>query len=870
MSIRVVAAWIIISIVMGMTLYAAADTVCQVQITGDVLKLNGLVQPVPLSAVGVAREVGYAVPDITTTGSTRATPAIVFVIDDSGSMMQNDKDANRYAVTKEILDEIYREAPGTRVAVVTFRNWLAWDWRDNGEFQRIASPFASNDSYFPLAPLDSVYSDGTRTIDKIEKLFTLDQWNLLQAFHSDSTERTRPQEYDESGKPLPMTRNQQGTDITLAFMAAKSALRATATPVERQFIIFLSDGFHGSVDVEMEATKTDYISAKGVPTTYTIFLGDSVKTPPQQLLTMVSNIQGNGYSSSNPKSQLWSIASTHDTLLALMQREILTEVYAPLRSATKARSGSTATARITGDELIFDHPFALAPDTTIITFEVVFPLTDPKGNSKGDTVLTSTVTFIRDGKALYSSMDSGLSPQCYLRNIELSSDGVPIRSSIRNQQTSLTAELTLEGIDAASQQMLSVAVEKGADALTTPLAYRSALFEGTVSRVMSETVVTDDKIVQHQADARLSFTWRNQWLPLDTLLRVYGVSPYDPVVITAVKYVDADRNGLIDAVVVTTDRAINSREFETLDASRLKLPQKRTLSIDSVSASSDKKGFIMHVTATGTGMVNTGVTDDDILDITDYEVGPYGDYVEAGQYQIADGMAPVLTAATFITDKKGDRFAVTFSEPVKAVTAVVPFRFTAANGTSYRLELVDPQSNDREVTFTVKHIAPEGVVPGPGDSVWIADAARIGDTVGNVQVEPNRKVPLVLEGLRIDFSVLAGPNPVVRSSNRSIRVPGFGTIESGTVIEVRPGFPASDIRTLIDKVEVRIYDAVGNLLAVNPPEKVVDSGWYIHWNCTNRNGRTVGPGVYLAVLHFEAHAEMKTESFTKSVKIAVR
>jgi len=852
--------------------FAVSDTACLITIDGNVLDLDGKTFKVPLSMVGIAPQIGYQAPDITALNAQRATPAIVFLIDDSGSMMQNDNDANRYAVTREILDEIYATEPKTRVAVVTFRNWLAWDWRENPLFRKISSPFEWNDSYFPLTPLDSVFSDGKRGIDKIKGLFELDQWNLLQAFHSDSTERTRPQLYDVQGSPIPSTQSSQGTDITLAFTAAKDALRETSTPPERQFIVFLSDGYHGGVDVEMESKKLDYIEGKDVPATYTIFLGDSVKAPPQQLLTMIGNIRNNGYSSTNPRSELWSIASSHDTLLALMQREILSQVYAPLKMANHAQVSGSSAVTITESELTFQKPVALAPESTVVELELTFPLEDKGSGKTRDTLITTRVTFVRDG-SVSSLGDSSLGEQCYLRHIAISSNGFPILSSIRNAQKSITAEFTLEGIGAGISQSAAVYSLVAADSLPLGLTAKDGTFNGTFHQVAAESAVNDDDTLQHATGDSLKLVWRNTDLPLDTISRVYRISPYDPVVITGVWYRDTDRDGRIDEVTVETDRAINEQEFDNLGGDRLQLPAARQLTVDSVSRVDGNRGFIIHVTQDAAATPSTGFYAADSLAVNDYETGPFADYIEKGRYPIRDGVAPVIISAQFTAGKEGDTLKVQFSEQVEEISSGYPFKLTTANDQFYsmRLEVIGTDSQASTVLFRVVSTTAPGEKPMAGDSIWVATSTELSDSAGNVQVEPNRKVALNINVPEPDFIVSALRNPVHRSTGKTdFSVPGWGVVKGGTLIAVVPDFPVNDITSVVEKVKVQVYDAVGNLLAYNPENKPDGNRWFIHWDGTNRNKRNVGNGTYCAVITMDVMNNGKKSNVVKQVKVTFR
>ena len=856
--------------ILGVSLVSGdPDTVCHIVIDENILALDGIIQNVPSSMVAVAPEISYEAPDITAINAEVAIPAIVLLIDDSGSMMQNDEDANRYTVTKEILDEIYATQPETRVAVVTFRNWLAWDWRENDMFRKISS-YDWNDSYFPLTPLDSVFADGERGIQKIKGLFELDQWNLLQAFHSDSTERTRPMQTDEDGNPRPPTRSDQGTDITLAFRAAKDALKNSSTPKQRQFIIFLSDGYHGGVDVEMESAKKDYINGEDVPATYTIFLGDSVKEPPEQLLTMISNIQNNGYSEANERSELWSIESSHDTLLALMQREILTKVYEPIKMASRAVVEDNVATTITDKTVIFPKPIPLNENATVVELKMTFPLESKNSGGSSDTVISTQITFIRDPEA--ASVGESFGSECYLRDLFIESDGLPIVSSLRNTQKELTARFTLEGILAAASPEASVYAASGDDSLQVNLSGNEGAFSGDFQREESDKPDVDDNTLQNEENGAIRVVWRNGDIPLDTISRTYRVSPYDPVVIESVRYRDTDRDGRIDALVVTTDREINELEFDNLDDERLRLPSERILTFELVEPADDGKGFIINVTQADRAPETTGLLDSDTLVIMEYDFGPFDNYIEMGRYAIEDGIAPLISSAIYSIDNSGDTLIVTFTEPVGAIPNGYPFKLQNSEGESYTVRVQTESVSDDGMTviFSVlENSAPDGMA-AVGDSIWVAESAELTDKQGNTQYEPNRKVPLGIRVPEKGFDVAALQNPVDRNNFRSFSVDGWGTVNSGAIVAIVPNFPLRDIRKSVREIEVRIYDAVGNLLSFNPKNKPYDNRWYIHWDGTNKSKRRVGTGAYAMIITMKMVDDFGVEEIIEKTKIAFK
>ncbi len=845
--------------------YAQSDEVCHLVVDGDPMDLNGMVIDVPLSAVALDPNIQIFPPDVTVQGSSRVVSTIVFIIDDSGSMRLNDKAADRYTVTKEILDEIYKISPQTRVGVVAFRNWLAWDWRENDIFKKISSPFEWNDSYFPCVPLDTVYADGQRGIEKIKGLFELDQWKLLQAFQeNDSTERTRP--LDDSGVRLPKLK--QGTDITLAFSAAKDALADSPTPRERQFCVFLSDGLHGDVDEEMESRQREYIQGEDVPTTFSIFMGDSIKETPEQLTNMISNIQNNGYSRANRNSQLWSVETTYDTLLALMQREILSEMFKPDFRIADAKIGGRTMTGSSDTSVFFDSPYPLNADTTHIHLSYTFSYVDSaKPKNSFDTLMETSFAFVRKASAGYDLFPPELGSNCFERLMVLKHEDRTIDSPIRSNQNSLVTDLTLEGINTSS--FATVYNYDKSDSFEVNLRQAGDYFTGTFIQQASENIVQGDSVIQFTGIDSLVISWRNPDIPLDTMYRAWQVIPFEPVEITSVVYKDNNGDGLIDEIHARTNEQVNSQEKDNLYANRFVLPGHRVFSYKDARLMDDRKGFVIYVSQPSSQKDNsTGAGRLDSLRITEYVTGPFENYIEEGSYPITDGVAPVLLSVVYIPsrDPEADpKLQVRFSEAVKPITAERPFKFKTSEGQPYTLELEPINQNDSYVEFRVVSNS-LNLTPSSTDSVWISEQASISDLEGNAQTEPNQKVPLTISFPEYEIQAAVIPNVVkVGSKNR---LPQFGS-GTGSVIVIAPDqFVRDAVR--ISKMDVKIFDSVGNLLADELPVRKNKGLIYMHWNGYNLNQRRVAAGTYLAVMRVETEIDGKKRNHTKTVKIGFK
>lgn len=851
-----------------------ADDICHLRIEGCPESFDGLKVEVPLSAVAIHREIRVCEPEVSFQGAAKVDASIVFVIDDSPSMRTNDKNADRYSVTKEILDEIYAQSPKTRVGVVTFRNWLAWDWQQDPLFQKIDEPgFSWNDSYFPLTRLDTTLQGNVTGLEKIKSLFTMDDWNLLQAFQTnDSTERTRP---IDPTTGLPYAKLHHGTDITLAFMAAKDALESSPTPKERQFIVFLSDGLHGRVDVEMESIKTDYINGTNVPTTFTVFLGDSVQTVPTQLSQMMANIKNSGYTTANSRSQLWSVETSHDTLLTLMKEAILTKVFQAEVTPISSKISNDSTQTTTDSTAIFARFIPLQNDTTRIDFSARFAYVDTAGVadvSQGDTTVTSTFHIVRSQGAPWN-LPSGMTKTCYQRSIVLVSHGDTITGPIKNKHDTITVYMTHEGLSETTDASLTIQSSSLGDQIDVPLTYDQGVFVGTFTRALGSSP-TADNMLQHALIDSLVFLWDNPELPLDSFRESRIVIAYDPVTIESSTYLDTDGDGYIDIVRVETAQPFNPLEIDSLTADRFTFPAQRALTFQDIQVHSDTSGFDILVNQSTSAALNTAIDPTaDSLRILRYEIGPFQDYIEKGSYPIRDSIAPVIVSATYYpnTDKdKSDSLVVKFSEPVPSINTNSPFTFRTSDGTTYTMVLSSGRDGGSSYTFEILSINPGETIPSAGDTVGLAGPNILRDNNGNIQDNPAKTVLLQVQYPDFEPKAYATPNPFVIGESSTMTIPGIGEVGSGTMVVLQVAHPQQSAEAKIDDTKTRfaIYDAVGNLVTDKVQRGLDGSNYYFHWDGRNHNDRLVGSGTYLGIVSITLRDG--NEKKTKRVKIGVK
>jgi hypothetical protein len=293
--------------------------------------------------------------------ATSSAPSVMFLIDNSASMyaggLRSGEDAlgHRFRVALALIDSIYAVHPDAEVGLAVFTDALQFDATRDDRLVRLEGPTTPvvNQAFFPLLPLNlSIAPTGF--------------YDAVAAGDAGATYRgllrslfSVPSDINEQAKIQAPVIGDVYTDISLAFEAAVQAFGASSASKEKQYVIFLSDGEPNVVSSHNAgrfARRFDYVNGVlqgvSVPTTYTVFLTnggtremcpltfDTVSVIPRGSEELPENfyealesaglsvgatvsgmtraIRNNGYSSSNPDSEVWVLESDYGELLSLM------------------------------------------------------------------------------------------------------------------------------------------------------------------------------------------------------------------------------------------------------------------------------------------------------------------------------------------------------------------------------------------------------------------------------------------------------------------------------------------------------------------------------------------------------------------------
>ncbi len=426
---------------------------------------------------------------------------------------------------------------------------------------------------------------------------------------------------------------------------------------------------------------------------------------------------------------------------------------------------------------------------------------------------------------------------------------------------------------------------------------------------VSGTMEDGDSLWIHETDRICDTVGNYQNNTNNIKRRLYIDKVNGTVVFDCAYYFDNAGDGFVDSIYVksTTDIEGGYTEVmvdEVVDKA-LTLPVFRNFTINNSGLTSG--GFYLDVTESTTNPT-TYVTSDDKLEIKQTTLSNGGN-VPAKSITLYDKVAPLIhwdaksaLAVVHQDESVTDTLFVTFSEPVKNVSASMPFRFLSIqNATAYTatLSALDQPSNDK-MAFAVQSLSGIDKMRD-GDSIWIYEGDRVGDeckdesgnTVTNYQNNTkNTKRRLYVETRLLPFTLIpVAVSPLsisgIDKSDKYI-IPDkyihlleeqgvFNDLKLqkndngkyvGMIINVVPDHHENVFESFELKGNVTILDPVGNKLI----EKI-KMGWddekkrlIFVWNVKNINGRYVGPGMYLSLIEIEETTEGLENSGLKAMK----
>lgn len=676
------------------------------------------------------------------TSQANVVPSIFFVIDHSGSMYNQsatDRWGNRFRVSHDLIDTLKTKFPKAEVGISVFNQALYYNEIHDTIFKKC--PQQALGAYIPLLGLNKLY--GSRM-----------GWEILKEYLStdtviDGSNQYVNLEYD----PVDANLKVPDTHINAGFDAAKHAMLSSSYHKNNHYIIFLSDG----IAKYPPGSANNYVQAIDVPTTYTIFFNDTNTAPPD-LVNFNTNVQGNGYSGSNPSSNLWPfINSSYDTLMQFIMDSIITVLQQKQVSYPSNIIINSSTPNGTWDStgFTFNDLFPLIGVTTPFVYDLTYAIYIDSITPTGDTIpvhIKDTLShveydvIIQDGAP---DLPDTFEVKSWQRELAFYYNGSPV-TAISETMNPLELRFTYSPGDAnyhyteAEVEVVNtvLALDKESYSLTK----NDTVFTGSFQQIVIQgtTPTVGDGTLQHYSPDTIIATFRNSedpTLPLDTfqIKAPFILSGF--IHLSSGYYFDNNANGYVDSIYVkaSTDIAgglTQAHLQEIMDSSVITFSPFRNFTINSYNLVAGGIAFLVTEDTSHDPLTSLNLQDKMTIKQV---ILTAGGWVVGGTFPIYDKVAPLIhweSKAAHLDDyhfnNVADTLRVKFSEHVQYVNASVPFYFKSIEGgVVYTATLgAVSQPSDDKMVFYVQSLSGIDRMRD-GDSLWIHE----GDCVADVCVD---------------------------------------------------------------------------------------------------------------------------------------
>jgi fibro-slime domain len=327
-----------------------------------------------------------------------------------------------------------------------------------------------------------------------------------------------------------------------------------------------------------------------------------------------------------------------------------------------------------------------------------------------------------------------------------------------------------------------------------------------------------------------------------------------PAAIISAWYRDGNADGFIDTVAIVFKRPVQVSLLQMIVIKWISPSKIDTVQLNTLKKLNDSTYFIpVHGEGLIPKMIRTNAPMELLTAYTDFPDVPPRSAI------VVDSAGPVVidTAKLVYANSPDSTFlTVPFSENVRQ-PGVHPFvAWSQKYGTQYQLRLTWISTNGNTYTFRVDAIE-GGTVPyaGNGDSIWINTDSLplVSDISGCAQRNPlNHRVVLHVTTQPPKWDVHISKNPFTPLTETGPEI---------TVFSESPIVDADQYSLTID-----IFDIIGNQV-ISRPMQPRGSGWFYTWDGRNRNSRTVGTGVYSAIIRIYKN---NSANSTKRIRIGIK
>ncbi len=336
--------------------------------------------------------------------------SLVIMIDNSSSMHAVDLQNTRFSETRKLLDKLQLVYPSLKVSLVVFTRRLLYDDQLNPYSKALFKDGIQHDAYIPLTALDTTFANGRRGIDTLKSFLQIDSLTMTLINGLNNNNKAQHLDARKNTQFLP-DNIINGTDINLAFEAAKASLATSNATKEQQVLLLLTDdGVPKDMDTERSPPIIDiyeFRKGKATPTTFTISFTNDIteRNPPTPIREMTLNIQNNKYSLANFQSKAWICNNLAGKLEQLFSQSMLPK-FNPLTPKSMRLNGINTT-QLSGESFDFGKVFPLPDDKTNINIQVTYTF-----SKQGilQELIDTTIFTLEKGSS--SSLPKGLNKIC--------------------------------------------------------------------------------------------------------------------------------------------------------------------------------------------------------------------------------------------------------------------------------------------------------------------------------------------------------------------------------------------------------------------------------------------------------------------------
>lgn len=727
----------VMSLMLSVLFYALSgfgEEVCKFENQGLPEKLNGDTLVVHEKNVAMSNYVQVGDPsDIVTVGNPCS---IMFLVDVSGSNTTDKTDWNgvRFNVIVDVLDSIYKKNPQVQVGLILFASGLWFYPPDDPLFAAMGG--SGSNGYVPLLQLDKEYSGIYTEADhwgkiKSQNPYTMKGIDVLKMY-LEIVPNWHTLVGGNIAKYNPSNSVGGLTNITMAFNAAKEALGNSPHNPDKRFNIFFSDGY---------ATQggNAYIDGVDVPTTFTIYYNPINQSDLAVLNQMTNNIKSNGYSVSNPMSNIWDMAMEHKALVNLLIDNVISKIITNVVTFETTDIEVNGLGEISGTDengFYFKNLFPLEGEYTDFGYEITYHCRKDSITDKGDTIhvkswdTTHTVDYTVKIEQNAPDPDS-VTFTYWGRNLEFYHNGskIDLIDESMNEVEIRFTEYEVDTLYEYKRADVEVTnVEGPIDSENLELENKGSYFSCMLPLSQSGGAKNDGTL-QHQNPDTLVATFRNPKLPLDTLQVKIPYFEEWRYTLTGAAYFDNNADGHVDSIFLDVDGQKVQEHVDSIMA-YIELPAFRMFAIDTYSAV--EHGIALTVTE-NMSAVNTAATSDDKVIVAETKELDGDIVIQKADVAVVDKVAPVIMSANLRDSAdvaSRDELTVTFSEEITESSESRPFLYySTGEGKEFKATLTLLSHNKTSALYEVKSLdGVDAIVDG--DSIRIS--ANASDVVSDV------------------------------------------------------------------------------------------------------------------------------------------